>query len=148
MSAIGWKRALRGVSVVALAAGALGGWAACKKSVAEVDASGVRTACEKRNTWKKSVRRDCTTCFAKATTPRCSNCGAKEYSGKCAELEKAKRDEPTCEGTHECVHACKRDDCGCIEKCYEGKATCQKLAAALDTCWTEACTPTCNGEAE
>jgi hypothetical protein len=33
-----------------------------------------------------------------------------------------------------------------VERCYEGKDACEKLAAAVDGCVAEVCDPYCNGK--
>jgi hypothetical protein len=115
------------------------GMAGCKD-----EATAVRTTCETRTEWQHEVARKCTNCLAKSSTPKCNaSCTDKEYSGTCAAEEDAVRKEPSCEGVDRCLHECKADDCGCEERCYEGKPRCKELAGARDACTTNVCDAYC-----
>jgi hypothetical protein len=108
----------------------------------------IQKACEHRAAWQKRIYRDCTTCLSLAAAPKCG-CRAdrKEYSGLCADADKARRDDKECDGVWQCSYRCKPDDCGCLAKCYEGQERCGKLAAALDTCLVKTCDAICSGKA-
>jgi len=119
--------------------------AACgnaKTDTAAITPGGVRRACEARKTWQNPPPRECSNCMAKATTPKCTTCNVKDYSGVCADQEKARRDEPTCKDVNVCLFRCK-DDCDCRDKCYADKATCEKLSGAVDLCTNQACDKSC-----
>lgn len=113
-----------------------------KTDAAAVEPGGVRKACEVRKTWEHTVRKECSTCKAKSTTPKCTSCGAKPYSGVCAEEAKAQRAEASCDNIENCLYKCQHD-CDCIDKCYEGKAACEKLAGVVDACVNKACEESC-----
>jgi hypothetical protein len=104
---------------------------------------GFRKTCEARKAWEHRIRKVCTVCLAKSSTPKCSSCGAKEYSGACSEQAKARRAEPTCEGIEKCLYLCPAGDCDCEDKCFEGKPVCQGLSATLDACTTKTCDEHC-----
>lgn len=120
---------------------------ACGKSektdVAAVAPGGVHKACEVRRSWQHAIRKDCSDCRARSTTPKCTSCNVKPYSGVCAEEAKAQRAEPQCENIENCIFRCK-GDCDCVDKCYEGKAACEKLSGVVDACVNKACEASCN----
>jgi hypothetical protein len=133
-------------SGLALACGAVTvALVACGNSKTDATATapgGVRKACAARASWATPISQHCSNCKAKATTPKCTSCNVKPYSGACADQEKARRDEPSCNDIEVCLFRCK-GDCDCLDKCYEGKAACEKLAGAVDACVNEACAESC-----
>ncbi len=107
-------------------------------------ANEVRKSCDTRATWKQAVTKKCTNCLAKAATPKCNvKCTDKDYSGTCDDEAAAVRKEPSCEGVDRCLHECKPGDCGCEDKCYEGKPKCKELTGVAEACVTSVCDEWC-----
>src|SRR5687767_7430570 len=86
----------------------------------------VRRACDIRLAWKSPITVACTECIGLASAPRC-DCSVQDYAGRCNEQQRAKANEPSCEGVNACVTHCEDTDCDCIEACYAGKDACRTL---------------------
>ena len=48
-----------------------------------------------------------------------------------------------CDEARICKLKCKRGDCDCEAKCFDGKPECEELAAVVDACVLEQCAPIC-----
>lgn len=126
---------------------------ACKSSDApapepRAEASdGVRRACEHQKAWPLRIHAVCTNCVSLAAAPKCEcRTDRKEYSGLCSLQQQAKLDDKPCDPVWQCTYKCKRTDCECIARCYEGKDHCHQLGAALESCVVKVCDPFCRGE--
>lgn len=109
-------------------------------SSAIVGVNDVAKACGIRVQWAQQTAAICNTCQAYARSPKCE-CGNYDFSGKCSEQEKAVTSDASCEQVDVCVRDC-NTDCGCVERCYDGRA-CKAAAAARDGCVAEVCAPHC-----
>lgn len=106
-----------------------------------VGVNDIAKACAIRVTWPLAGETGkCQTCKGYSTTPKC-DCGNYDYAGKCEQQQKAVREDTSCDGVDQCISACK-SDCGCVERCYEGRA-CKAKAAARDGCVAEVCEKEC-----
>lgn len=104
----------------------------------------VKGICEQRKKdWSKASYRKCTTCQAEATTPKCGDCNKAPHAAQCARVNGALIANTACDEARICKLKCKRGDCECEATCFEGKPECEKLAAVVDACVLEQCSPIC-----
>lgn len=102
----------------------------------------VKLACELRTTWNRS-KQDCGLCEAAVIAPRCDCSELAAYSAACSDQQEARR-KACAESVDNCVLACNRDDCACIERCYaDADDACKKASDARDGCIGEACASYC-----
>lgn len=114
------------------------------EELAEAKNPTVRGICEDRKkAWTKANYRACTTCQAEATTPKCGDCNKAPHAAQCARVNGALIGNTGCDEARICKLKCKRGDCDCEAKCFDGKPECEKLAAVVDACVLEQCAPIC-----
>lgn len=105
----------------------------------------LRQSCEARAKWSMSSQ-DCTTCITQTTRVRC-DCDTVPAAGACLDANRAYTASPDCgAAVTDCVAACApsgQSDCGCVDACYEGHATCRSLAEKLEGCIVQACDQRC-----
>lgn len=106
------------------------------------DVKDVRSACEKRLTWKNAQTPKCTECKASARLQECECPALTESSGKCADEGTAVFAEKSCtDAISKCVDACK--DCDCVDACYDSAPNCKTKTGALDGCVATVCANSC-----
>lgn len=105
----------------------------------------VRAACELRAQWKNPTASHCVTCMAAAPLEGCDCEDFRDYGGLCSSQGNARSAEASCTmELDDCVRACEKTDCTCIEGCYAGADRCKSLSAARDGCVAEICAKYCN----
>lgn len=124
---------------------------AAKPEPSGVAASGLTTvlaACQHRVAWERRLRKPCVKCMSLAAAPKCGcKNDTKPYSALCSAEQRAKLDaKASCDEVFECSYKCKRTDCACQAKCFEGQDKCHAVAVALDTCLIESCDTYCSAE--
>lgn len=107
----------------------------------------VAKACAIRDGWTQRQSNTCVECqsFAPIAKCNCPSFSNATYMGKCQAQGDAKAHEPDCNDTNleNCLHACKDEDCACIDGCYAGHDKCRAVAQAVDGCVAEVCDATC-----
>ncbi len=103
----------------------------------------VLAACQIRATWANTSAEKCTHCMASAPTPACDCPLFAEFGGKCNAQSEARRSNPACTAPVDCTYACAKNDCACIDGCFNAAAECKRLVAATDGCVTDVCSPYC-----
>ncbi len=117
---------------------------ACK--CADSDSTSPRTTvaiCQQRASWANRLSSKCTKCVSLAPAPKGCKSFDKVYLAQCADQQRAKLDGKSCEPVFRCSYKCKRKDCDCVARCFEGHDKCDRLAAAVDGCVAEVCEPFC-----
>lgn len=76
-----------------------------------------------------------------AKAPRCE-CLADPVSGTCAPQMEAWVGSAECALVRTCVDACK-DDCACVDACYDRRPSCRDVGGAADACVVGACDARC-----
>lgn len=102
----------------------------------------VKKACEIRAAWTKGTTTACSDCTALAISPPCDCRKGDGYSGLCYDQDRAKVNEPQCDGVDACIFKCAAD-CACADACLAGKDACRKLAAADQGCIAQVCDTHC-----
>lgn len=132
---------LPAASVLASASALLLG--GCGDSNAGNGVNDVKAACEAQQQWTRKSDQSCITCRVSAISSPDCDCTRDEYRGLCHEQTAAKADEPDCSVDIEsCIVSCK-DDCGCVDACFESRTACKQRVAALEGCLTDVCNDTC-----
>jgi hypothetical protein len=101
----------------------------------------VKLSCEIRTKWNRSVEK-CGLCETGVVSPRCECVNLEAFSAAC--LDQAEARKKACNTTiDDCIQACGRDNCGCIDGCYTNGDACKAASAARDGCIAEACESHC-----
>lgn len=129
---IGAGRARFALSSVSIACVAL----ACGSSTPSV-----RQSCNQRAGWALSQTRSCIDCVALAKSPHC-DCFADSASGACAQQTAAWVNSTDCAAVRACVTACK-DECGCVDACYDQRPACRDIGGSADACVVATCDSRC-----
>ena len=102
----------------------------------------LRQSCETRGAWKNGASQDCAVCVAQTTRVRC-DCDTSPAAGACLDAQRAYAGSADCtQGVTDCVTGCKQD-CACIDACYQAHATCRSLAEQTEACIVRACDERC-----
>jgi hypothetical protein len=104
----------------------------------------VKQACEIRTQWTKLDDQTCIDCLSVSKAPQCG-CPAfqQEYVAKCNAQSNDVGAEHTCDFVGDCTGKCARNDCACVDACYNDRPNCRPKAAALDGCTTDVCDKYC-----
>lgn len=104
----------------------------------------VHKACELRATWTRTGGLQCTNCIAAAPLPDCQCEAFKGFAALCVAQGDARKADPQCTGAlDDCVNACDRSNCDCIEACYATAPSCKQHDAARDGCVADVCAQYC-----
>ncbi len=105
----------------------------------------VKKACEIRATWTMPTTARCLNCMFSAPAPKCDCEAFKDFGALCADQGSARKADPQCTiALDDCVTACVRTDCACIDACYVAAPSCKAHDAARDGCVADVCTQFCN----
>jgi hypothetical protein len=104
-------------------------------------APSVRQSCTQRTQWALAQARNCQDCVALAKSPHC-DCFADSASGACAQQTATWVNSTECAAVRACVDKCK-DDCGCVDACYDQRPACRDVGGAADACVVATCDARC-----
>lgn len=105
----------------------------------------IRKACDVRGTWKNLQAARCVDCVSGAPLPTCGCPEFKDFAGRCEAQGQRSTGEADCtQDLNICVQTrCQRQDCACIDACYQGHDACRGAHAARDGCVVEVCATHC-----
>ena len=101
----------------------------------------VSAACEIRAKWNRSGN-DCSICEAAVISQRCDCTSLAAFGAACLDQQTARK-KVCSEAVDDCISACDRTNCACIEACYTNGDACQRASAARDGCIVEVCDSHC-----
>lgn len=101
----------------------------------------VRQSCTTRAQWIGVQAASCRDCVTLSQAPHC-DCLSDSASGACAQQAAAWVNSADCAGVRSCADACK-DDCACVDRCYDARPACRDVGGALAACVVATCDARC-----